>query len=304
MARAILAVLFLGFVSLALSHSFLECADWRLNDPSKPSWLDSAGTCHGYPRRFPVGMNRAYGEYDNIEYYRHFDQGANPDTKPPCNPRIESRANPVSKAYGPNKDALGYTTGAMPSVPAGGQMCWTWPAKNHQHEDAKQYVMVNWAPQAGVDPTQAVFSQHTVAQLLFKNCSRYPGLTYGTSYSNTKPADNNQPCGGCFKVPNRAPGIYSVQYRWQLDVGEVYTSCVDVEVTAANDNTPPPEETMEIGQDTTEPTMVTNEGTPTTAQNMIQTSTAAIQSPADLQADAHGLAVSFTALLTFVMMLV
>jgi len=61
--------------------------------------------------------------------------------------------------------------------------------------------------------------QNTIALLPFKNCD---------AGSN----EDRRACGGCFKVPARAPGTYLMQWRWMLNKNEWYTSCADVYIGA------------------------------------------------------------------------
>jgi hypothetical protein len=150
----------------------------------------------------------------------------------------ERKGNPISLAYSPNKDPDNFEFGQMSRVQAGQQMCFRWPAKNHAgHVNDANMVFVNWATTAGSEPTQAELNTMTVAQLRYRNCPE-PGVP--STGDQTGVGSDRAACGGCFTVPNRAPGTYLVQWRWMLNPGEWYTSCADVEVTATAQPTSAP----------------------------------------------------------------
>jgi hypothetical protein len=142
----------------------------------------------------------------------------------------ERKGNPVSVAYSPNKDPDGFEFGPQTRVQVGQQICFRWPAKNHAgHVDDTNMVFVNWATQAGAEPTQAELNTMTVAQLRFRNCPEPGNVSPG---DQTGVGSDRAACGGCFTVPQRAAGTYLVQWRWMLNAGEWYTSCADIEVAA------------------------------------------------------------------------
>ncbi|KAF9561474.1 hypothetical protein BGW38_009005, partial [Lunasporangiospora selenospora] len=48
---------------------------------------------------------------------------------------------------------------------------------------------------------------------------------------------DKDPCGGCFQIPSTLQtGTYVMQWRWELNDDEWYTSCWDVGVTAPGSN--------------------------------------------------------------------
>ncbi|KAG0299162.1 hypothetical protein BGZ98_010291 [Dissophora globulifera] len=129
----------------------------------------------------------------------------------------ETRQNPISKSYTKPWGAQAKTT-------AGKKICMRWPAKNHAvKEEPEHFVFINMPNTTlSADPSQAVFSKNTIAKLPYKNCNDIAGDT------------DHTPCGGCFTVPaTLATGNYVVQWRWQLNPNEFYTSCWDLGVTAA-----------------------------------------------------------------------
>ncbi|KAF9981995.1 hypothetical protein BGZ75_006619 [Mortierella antarctica] len=69
----------------------------------------------------------------------------------------------------------------------------------------------------GKDITQAMLLKNTIAKLQYTNCI-------------VDANEDRRACGGCFKVPARAPGTYLMQWRWELNPGEFYTSCADVKI--------------------------------------------------------------------------
>ncbi|KAG0034101.1 hypothetical protein BGZ82_005876 [Podila clonocystis] len=208
------------------AHSWADCVDWRPNDINKPSFAENGGKCVGWARQYPVNSGVRFGGLDSSSPNRHYQQ----DTKDftPCSDGVrgnepgadETRQNPISKAYGGR-------FGAMATVKAGEKMCVRWPAKNHAVANEKEnFVFINMpsTPLAKDPATQAQFSAAFVQKLPFKNCNPISGDT------------DHTPCGGCWTVPaDRAPGTYVVQWRWELNNNEFYTSCWDLQVTG---NTP------------------------------------------------------------------
>jgi hypothetical protein len=222
---ALLAVILMGMPTVE-SHSYLDCAKWVPNDPaayndvSKQRWADKDGKCQGYARRYEVGI-KPFGKMDEIQFYRHYinagsnlacrrnsggfsDRGSN-----------EGRANPVSAAYAPNSDIYKKTYGNMAQVYSGDRLCWRWPAKNHYAHvnKATNMVYVYWddVPNRATELSQSDLKTKEVARLLFANCP-VPGVPSPTDQTGV--GSELRPCGGCFTVPSRAPGIYTVQWYW------------------------------------------------------------------------------------------
>ncbi|KAF9962966.1 hypothetical protein BGZ70_007744 [Mortierella alpina] len=127
----------------------------------------------------------------------------------------ETRAELPIGAYGGKK------FGGMTVTAVGSQLCVRWPAKNHAKEYKVPNVQINLAPKSGKDPSQQELLRHKVIDLPYNNCAKQGG-------------DDKRPCGGCFTVPKRAQGIYVLQWRWQLNRGEWYTSCADIEIGSKN----------------------------------------------------------------------
>ncbi|KAG0212350.1 hypothetical protein BGX28_006494 [Mortierella sp. GBA30] len=207
----------------AEAHSWADCIDWRFKNPSakQQDWSDKGGKCMGYARRFPLG--HAFGSLDNADPNRHYQQShKNPNSALPCsNGKVgeepgsdETLANPVSKAYGGK-------WGQMTVTKVGSTLCVRWPAKNHAVKDEpNNKVQINLSKvRNGKDITQQELLKNTVALLDFKNC-------------NAGSNQDRRPCGGCFKVPVRASGVYLLQWRWMLNKNEWYTSCADVQIGA------------------------------------------------------------------------
>ncbi|KAG0232280.1 hypothetical protein BGW41_001923 [Actinomortierella wolfii] len=208
----------------AEAHSWADCVDWRFNNPNEKGWTDKHGKCFGWARQYPLAANRPFGTLDSFSPNRHYYQ--NPKDFVPCSDGVhgvepgadETRQNPISKAYGGK-------FGTMASVKAGDTICVRWPAKNHAVASEKDKgVFINMPPTPlDKDPTQAEFNKMTIAKLKYKDCNFIKDDTDKT------------PCGGCFQVPaNRTAGIYVVQWRWELNDNEWYTSCWDLAVTAAD----------------------------------------------------------------------
>ncbi|KAF9958872.1 hypothetical protein BGZ72_010766 [Mortierella alpina] len=205
------------------SHSWADCVDWRFKDPAKKSFAAGAGTCHAWARQYPVNSNVAFGGLDSASPSRHYQQDTKDFTA--CSDRVhgtepgadETRQNPISKAYGGK-------WGAMARAQAGAQMCVRWPAKNHavkSEPDKGVFINMPRTPLPN-DPNQKGFTEALLEKLPFKNCDEIPGDTDRT------------PCGGCFTVPaNLSTGNYVVQWRWELNKNEFYTSCWDIAVTGA-----------------------------------------------------------------------
>jgi hypothetical protein len=144
----------------------------------------------------------------------------------------EMRQNPISRAYGGKY-------GTMASGKAGEKMCVRWPAKNHAvKEERDRGVFINMPPTpTSRDPSQSQLMKYTIAKLSYKNCSIIEG--------EDKVKDDLSPCGGCFTIPeDRAPGTYMVQWRWELNDNEWYTSCWDLQVTGKDPTDPNPSEIL------------------------------------------------------------
>ncbi|KAF9092834.1 hypothetical protein BGX27_001715 [Mortierella sp. AM989] len=207
----------------AEAHSWADCIDWKFNNYKKPSWNNNGGKCRGYARRFPLG--KAFGSLDSNWPSRHYEQNnRNPNSSPPCNTArngnekvgVETRANPVSKAYGGKYGQMTVTT-------VGDTLCVRWPAKNHAAKnELNRPVFINLSKvRNGKDISQKQLNANNIAKLPYKNCM--PGKN-----------EDRRACGGCFKVPARASGTYLLQWRWMLNENkkqrtqEWYTSCADI----------------------------------------------------------------------------
>jgi len=214
--------------SMVEAHSWADCVDWRFNDPKKPGFRASDGKCFGWARKYPVNSGVVFGGLDSYSPTRHYQQ--NPADFFPCSDgkhgrepgSDETRQNPISKSYAKPYGAMAMTT-------AGSKICLRWPAKNHAvPTEQEHFVFINMpnTPVTSDPPTQAAFSKFNIAKLPYKNCNQIPGDT------------DHTPCGGCFTVPaNLVTGNYVVQWRWNLNPNEFYTSCWDLGVTASTNGT-------------------------------------------------------------------
>ncbi|KAF9977418.1 hypothetical protein BGZ73_006045 [Actinomortierella ambigua] len=212
-------ILFATFIE---AHSWADCVDWRFNDPKTPGWTDKHGKCFGWARQFPYKSKIPFGDLDSDSPNRHYQQ--DPADFTPCSDGThgreegadETRQNPISKAYGGQ-------FGPMASVEAGKEICVRWPAKNHavpSEEDRGVFINMPATPLPRDPTTQAQFDKMRIAKLRYKNCNHIKGDS------------DHTPCGGCFKIPaDRPEGIYVVQWRWELNDNEWYTSCWDLRVT-------------------------------------------------------------------------
>ncbi|KAF9130476.1 hypothetical protein BGW39_003023 [Mortierella sp. 14UC] len=221
---ATLAIISLSSVPTVQAHSWADCIKWKFNHSGgKQDWTNKGGKCLGYARRFPLG--KEFGSLDQVDPSRHYQQAGNPNTALPCSDHKhgrdvgsdETRANPPSAAYGGKY-------GAMTVTSVGDTLCVRWPAKNHaeKNEDNTQ-VQINLSKNKdSKDPTQQELLKNTVALLPYKNC-------------NANSNSDRRACGGCFKVPVRAQGTYLLQWRWELNKGEWYTSCADIQISGGGD---------------------------------------------------------------------
>ncbi|KAG0327209.1 hypothetical protein BGZ99_008190, partial [Dissophora globulifera] len=216
---AVATLALFSYAPQAEAHSWADCIDWKFNTPSKQDWSDKGGHCVGYARRFPLG--KGFGTLDSADPNRQYQQDhKDPNSALPCSDghhgaehgSDETLASPPSKAYGGKYGAMTVTT-------VGDTLCVRWPAKNHaEKNEDNTVVQINLSKKMnGADPTQQDLIKSKVAELPFKNC--------GTASTTDK-----RPCGGCFKVPVRASGIYLLQWRWMLNPGEWYTSCADIQI--------------------------------------------------------------------------
>ncbi|KAF9282865.1 hypothetical protein BGZ68_005713 [Mortierella alpina] len=194
----------------AEAHSWAACINWKFNDRRKPDWSDKGGRCLGYARRYP--FRKSMFVLDSMSPSRHYQQ---PKNGPACsNGKVgrkgdvgadETRGkNSITEAYDTENDEYG----PMTTTRVGNTLCVRWPAKNHaENNEDETVVLINMAKKAGKDPSQKILDRSNVAKLPYKNCGK------------NKNSDR-RPCGGCFKVPERIPGIYLLQWRWMLNPGE------------------------------------------------------------------------------------
>ncbi|KAF9086871.1 hypothetical protein BGX29_002700 [Mortierella sp. GBA35] len=204
--------------SVVEAHSWAACIDWRPKNPARPAWGDSDGECKGYARRYP--FKSEFGALDHASPSRHYQQdNEHPDEAPPCaNHRDgvdkgsdETRADPVEAAYGGK-------WGMMTHTRVGDRLCVRWPAKNHAEDNEDDtLVQINLAEKQGKDPTQKQLIDSNVVELKYKNCGKAA-------------TSDRRPCGGCFEVPKRDAGTYLLQWRWELNPDEWYTSCADIQI--------------------------------------------------------------------------
>ncbi|KAF9282866.1 hypothetical protein BGZ68_005714 [Mortierella alpina] len=199
------------------AHSWVECVDWRFNG-KRNDWTDKGGKCHGYARRFPLG--KPFGTLSEASPNRHYMQDKkNPNNALPCsNGRAgsergsdETRAPNPTHAYDKDKN-----WGPMTVTNVGNTLCVRWPSKTHADESGVPKVQIYLAKNTGKDISQTALFKYKVADLPFSNCN--------------KGNKDKRPCGGCFKVPVRASGIYLMQWRWMLNKNEWYTSCADIQI--------------------------------------------------------------------------
>lgn len=185
----------------------------------------SGGKCFGWARQYPVTSKIAFGGLDKDSPNRHYQQ--DPSDFTPCSDgrhgrepgADETRQNPISKAYGGK-------WGAMATAKAGDNICVRWPAKNHAVKSEKDRGVFINMPQTILtkDPNQSGFLKANIAKLPYKSCH---------FQDNT----DTTPCGGCFQVPPQlTTGTYVIQWRWELNDDEFYTSCWDLGVTGAGGN--------------------------------------------------------------------
>ncbi|KAF9975880.1 hypothetical protein BGZ73_000278 [Actinomortierella ambigua] len=208
-------------MSTVQAHSWLACTDWKFKTPNSNRWGDNDGECKGYARRYP--LKGAFGKLDSADPSRHYQQ-AHIDDPLPCSDREhgkdkgsdETRGDPVESAYGGKY-------GQMTETRVGDELCLRWPAKNHaeDNEDDTDVIVYLTKNRNSEDPKKQsqLKEDYRVATLPYKNCNKGKN-------------SDTRPCGGCFKVPVRASGIYLLQWRWELNKGEWYTSCADVKIGA------------------------------------------------------------------------
>ncbi|KAG0200636.1 hypothetical protein BGX28_006339 [Mortierella sp. GBA30] len=205
-------------IAMVEAHSWADCVDWRPKDKKKLPWTN--GECHGYARKFPYQSKRKFGDLDSDSPNRHYQQ--NPKDFTSCSDgnhgrepgADESRQNPVSKSYGGK-------WGPMATAAVGQEICIRWPAKNHAvKSETDRHVFINMPTKmTNKDPSQSQLTRMTVAEMPYKNCDFI------------KDTDHT-PCGGCFTVPDvEADGTYMMQWRWELNKNEFYTSCWDIKIT-------------------------------------------------------------------------
>ncbi|KAF9363140.1 hypothetical protein BGX34_004798 [Mortierella sp. NVP85] len=223
--------------SVTEAHSWADCVDWRFKDPKKPGWADRHGTCHAWARRYPLKEKVKFGRLDSHNPNRHYDQGDSGKIYPCSDGRHgespgdnETRGKPIESAYGGKY-------GTMATATPGQLMCVRWPAKNHARESGLKKVHINMQRKmTKEDPSQKELDRDFITK----------DLAYGNCTDHKKKKEDFAPCGGCFNIrEDQKPGTYLVQWRWQLNDDEFYTSCWDVRVIAkdgkpAKDEKPKP----------------------------------------------------------------
>jgi hypothetical protein len=214
------------------AHSWLDCVDWRWKKSSgkNKDWRSTSGFCKGYARRYPVNNKRVgkFGLLDNTEWARHYRQNLRKDTLP-CSDSKHGLEKGIVETRD-IKGSYGGKWGPMTVTKSGGELCVRWPAKNHaaSNED-NTIVKIALAEKPGNDPSQKQLDKMIIAELKYKNCNK--------DGDSGKRDENTRPCGGCFKIPKRRPGVYLLQFRWRLNKGrksalddEIYTSCADIQI--------------------------------------------------------------------------
>ncbi|KAG0095389.1 hypothetical protein BGZ93_005936 [Podila epicladia] len=124
-------------------------------------------------------------------------------------------ASPVGAAYAHYNNEFGLQTNARP----GQHLCLRWPAKYHGEDKGAQTAYVYLSGRnPSKDPTQAAFLKNKIATLTYGSCIYDAGKDLSA-------------CGGCFQLPaNLKAGNYVMQWRWELNKDEFYTSCADIDV--------------------------------------------------------------------------
>ncbi|KAK3841851.1 MAG: hypothetical protein J3R72DRAFT_475280 [Linnemannia gamsii] len=227
----LVASLILVLTNQTEAHSYADCIDWKFKSTKSNSWSDKNGRCEGYARRFPAGV-KAFAKLDSDDPNRHYQQShkkPSPDDSLACSDgkqgeepgADETMGNPISKAY-EGTDKKGRKYGKQTSSQPGGQLCIRWPAKNHAVKDEVNnpvFIALSKKANSLKDPSQKEFNSNVIKKLNYKNCT-------------DKGSDEDiWPCGGCFTLPtNLTTGNYVMQWRWELNPNEWYTSCADINI--------------------------------------------------------------------------
>ncbi|KAK3826515.1 MAG: hypothetical protein JOS17DRAFT_750370 [Linnemannia elongata] len=192
-----LATAFALLAVLAEAHSWADCVDWRFNDPAKPGWTDKHGKCHGWARQYPVNSGVRFGDLDSSSPNRHYQQ--DPEDFLACSDKFHGNEPGADETrQNPISRAYGGRFGTMASVKAGDEIC---PRTHAVKNEQDRGVFINMPPTPTIrDPNQSQLMKMTIAKL---------------------------------EIPdNRVAGTYMIQWRWELNNNEWYTSCWDLAVTA------------------------------------------------------------------------
>ncbi|KAF9124332.1 hypothetical protein BG015_005112, partial [Linnemannia schmuckeri] len=209
LARFVVSLILL-LTQKADAHSYADCIDWRFKDPKNRSWSDKNGACFGYARRFPLEA-KPFAKLDSDGPNRHYQQShKNPD---------------------PNH-SLACSDGKQGEEPGADETMGHPISTAYSGKDKRGRKIVN--PKK--DPTQLQYLDNIVAILNYKNCT-------------DKGKDTDiWPYGGCFKLPtNLKPGNVVMQWHWELNSNEWYTSCANIKVEARSITTP----TVDVPSSTT-----------------------------------------------------
>lgn len=135
--------------------------------------------------------------------------------------------NPRSNAYSKN-----YPMGRWI---AGETRCLAWPSKNHvatrYNPGMPSHQLRLFRSERNVkrDPSQHDFFKHQIIRFgpHVHMKPDYKGFQNCTAFS-----ENNDKalCLGCFKVPRIPDGIYVMQWYWEFNKNEFYTTCFDIMV--------------------------------------------------------------------------
>lgn len=228
-----------------LSHSWLECADWKGDTETFKHGDYDPAQCSGFPRPLDGGA-RGVGRQQFGQDIGMDKQTTRSDASAQCH------VGPVSEAS--------YGAYPMAKYKQGRTYTLAWPAKNHAAAECSNANIPDTGLKifakkidalGGADPT---FSELQETQIPASFSAKPAGTPYDEGWgvphedgkvdfegfqkcpdfcSNTDKAF----CHGDITIPANLPtGTYTMQWYWEFNPGQLYITCFDVEVEAA-DNT-------------------------------------------------------------------
>ena len=212
--------------SLASGHSWLECTNYKIDQPGDQEYWNAA-KCSGFARCGTPQVSAGFGVDTGFDY----------------RPRSGLDACQCSRS-----SSSAYSAQApMATYHAGQRVCLAYPSKNHVAGSQNQYIpdhglrIYRTARDATTDPA---FRQWPV-EYQHLNGEHQNGVVDYKGFQNCPKFDENNDkslCTVCFHLENHIqPGQYSFYWEWNFNgPDDSYASCWEAQVEAKSSTTMPP----------------------------------------------------------------